>query len=169
MKKPILIAAIVIFLGAAMIAAYFLMTHRAVVAPVVNTGVTSNTLPKVEATQNLSAKITQEKDAGQEYLTIQGKNGSGRVLNFYKQAVDTEEGAVIMADENDYRLSYRASEGFNVLIWNTTNPASTSRQAESRLLSILGSDTAGICRVGVSVWYPYEEAAHPALFCGSVK
>ena len=169
MKKPIIIISIVIFLGAAALAVYSLFSRSANPAPAVSSGTASSSLPSVQVNQSLPVKIVQEKNTGPDYLTIQGVNGSGKVLNFYKQTLDTEEGAIIFADETDYRLSYRPEEGFRVLLWNVNDPESARKAAESRLLSILGSDTAGICRIGVSVWYPFEQAGRPASFCSSVK
>lgn len=164
MKKTILIASVILFLGAVLLGLYSFFTRQK------NTTLSGNVpevgvLPEVQIQQSLQNKIEKNKEGGDEYLVLQGVNGSAKVRNFYKQTIDTEEGGVIFQEGDGYTLSYRPEEGFRIFIFNEKNPMGAQKEAESVLLSTLDADGAGVCRIGVSVWYPYESLPRPASFC----
>ncbi len=84
----------------------------------------------------------------EDKITIGTANGSVEMNNFYKKAIDTEEGSVILTDNNDYEISYdRSASKFYIYL---RNPGSRSK-AESELLNILGIGQKEACKLDVSV------------------
>ncbi len=96
-------------------------------------------------------------------ISIGTDSGSVEVKNFYKTIVDTEEGFVIMKDNENYQISYdRSTSIFYIYFRNALVPQS---MAETELLTMLGIGQQDACRLDVSVFQAGQQKGSGLSFC----
>lgn len=98
-----------------------------------------------------------------ETINIGTGNGAVEVKNFYKKIVDTEEGFVIMADNENYQISYDRST--SIFYIYSINAVLLQSQAESELLNILGVSQQDACKLNVLVLQPGQTTGMRLSFC----
>ena len=98
-----------------------------------------------------------------ETISIGTGNGSIEVKNFYKTLVDTEEGSIIMADNENYQISYERST--SVFYIDLRTETASQPQAEADLLNILGIGQQDACKLNVLVFQPGKTNGAKLSFC----
>ncbi len=100
-----------------------------------------------------------------ETISIGTGNGAVEVKNFYKTLVDTEEGFIIMADNENYQISYdRSTSKFYVDLKTET---ASQQKSESELLNILGIGQQDACKLNVIVIQPEQTTGARLSFCAN--
>ena len=100
-----------------------------------------------------------------ETISIGTGNGSIEVKNFYKTLVDTEEGSIIMADNENYQISYERST--SVFYIHFRNDAVSQSQAEADLLNVLGISQQDACKLNVLVFQSGLAEGSRLSFCAN--
>ncbi|MDP3948666.1 MAG: hypothetical protein Q8Q17_01815 [bacterium] len=98
-----------------------------------------------------------------ETISIGTGNGAVEVKNFYKKIVDTEEGFVIMADNENYQISYERSTSVFYIDLRTETVLQT--KAESDFLSVLGISQQDACKLNVLVFHAGQSNGTNLSFC----
>ena len=98
-----------------------------------------------------------------EAISIGTGNGSIEVKNFYKTLVDTEEGSIIMADNENYQISYERSNSVFYIYFR--NADLSQPQAEMDLLDILGISQQDACKLNVLVFQFGQSNGNSLSFC----
>ncbi|OGZ00314.1 MAG: hypothetical protein A3B13_01135 [Candidatus Liptonbacteria bacterium RIFCSPLOWO2_01_FULL_45_15] len=122
-------------------------------------------LPSVSSSSSLPSPSYSIADTfpKTETISIGTGNGSIEVKNFYKTLVDTEEGSIIMADNENYQISYERST--SVFYIHFRNDAVSQSQAEADLLNVLGISQQDACKLNVLVFQPGKTNGAKLSFC----
>lgn len=109
----------------------------------------SGLLPSVSENPLLTASITDQFPKTQT-ITLGTNQGAIEVKNFYKTAVDTEEGSVILKNLDDYVIAYRRDTSiFRIELFSPS--AAVRQNAEHDFLQILGTNQTDACKLDVQV------------------
>ena len=100
-----------------------------------------------------------------ETISIGTGNGSIEVKNFYKTLVDTEEGSIIMADNENYQISYERST--SVFYIDLRTETASQPQAEADLLNVLGIGQQDACKLNVLVFQSGLAEGSRLSFCAN--
>lgn len=100
--------------------------------------------------------------------TIQIATGQGIVEtnNFYTQAIDTEDGLVVLKKNQDYQLSYdRSAVQFDIYLFSGDTASQTRISAEKDLLDILGINQSEACKLNLAVFGTNKTSSGNWSFC----
>ena len=124
-------------------------------------------LPSVSSSSSLPSPSYSIADTfpKTETISIGTGNGSIEVKNFYKTLVDTEEGSIIMADNENYQISYERST--SVFYIHFRNDAVSQSQAEADLLNVLGISQQDACKLNVLVFQSGLAEGSRLSFCAN--
>ncbi len=163
MKKIIYIILIIAIIGGG-IYAWFFFTEQNVKSDNVNSdsATSTGTKPMSQLPVNYTIADTFPKT---DMVSIGTGNGAVEVKNFYKTLVDTEEGFVIMADNENYQISYDRSD--SVFYIHFRNAEVSQSQAESELLNILGVGQQDTCKLSVLVFQAGQSNGTNLSFCAN--
>ena len=127
-----------------------------------NSATSTETNPISQMPVNYSIADTFPKT---ETISIGTGNGSIEVKNFYKTLVDTEEGSIIMADNENYQISYERST--SVFYIDLRTETASQPQAEADLLNVLGIGQQDACKLNVLVFQSGLAEGSRLSFCAN--
>ena len=129
----------------------------------------TGTLPEVSSKTPppLPSSTYSIKDNFPADATIKIGTATGVVetKNFYKTAVDTEEGSIIMKQSDDYTISYNRQTSNFLLNVFTSSSTEMINLAETDLLNILGIGQHDACKLDVRVLRPGQNDGTRLSFC----
>ena len=108
-----------------------------------------------------------------ETISIGTTQGTVEVKNFYKTLIDTEEGSIIMADNENYQISYDRSDSkfyIDLVIasdYRERGNLYSQTKAESELLNILGIGQQDACKLNVLVFQFGQNDSTSLSFCAN--
>ena len=160
--KTVLYVIIVIALIGGGIFAWFYFSKTGVQA-----GPNTSSLPSASLSPSLSplppSYTIADTFPKTETISIGTDNGTVEVKNFYKTFVDTEEGSVIMIENENYEVFYdRGTSRFYIYL---ITPLASQSQAETDLLNILGIGQQDACKLGVRVIRANQPDEGALSFC----
>lgn len=160
MKKILYIILIIAVIGGGIYAWFYFSKPGAQSNPVTSSlpQVSSPTSAPLPASYSIADTFPKT-----ETINIGTGNGAVEVKNFYKKIVDTEEGFVIMADNENYQISYdRSDSKFYIDIRIET---AQQTKAESEFLTILGIGQQDACKLDVFVFHAGQSNGTNLSFC----
>jgi len=164
MKKNIYIILILAVIGGGIYAWFYFSKPGAA------NNLAVSSLPSVSSSLSLPSPSYTIADTfpKTETIGIGTTQGTIEVKNFYKMLADTEEGSVIMKENENYKIFYdRSTSRFYIYL---TAPSASQSQAETDLLSILGVGQQDACKLNVLVFQPGQSNGTNLSFCaGRVK
>ena len=164
MKIALYIILIIVVIGGGIYAWFYFSKNDTQAGPAAE-------LPSVSSSQSSSSSLPSPSYSiadtfpKTETISIGTGNGSIEVKNFYKTLVDTEEGSIIMADNENYQISYERST--SVFYIDLRTETASQPQAEADLLNVLGIGQQDACKLNVLVFQSGLAEGSRLSFCAN--
>jgi hypothetical protein len=182
MKRIAIVVGILVVLGIAGYFAFMIFSKKTPQGSI-NSGVSGSTaestnqdnsmqgsLPPPQENPPVNNQVSNRAYPDTPTIKIGTSQGIVEVNNFYKSAVDTEEGLIILANPDEYDIAYDPSNS-SFIIAIKINSAGVRQNAENELLHILNVSQNNACKLNAIVTFPPPDGEKSRLsFCfGNVK